>query len=96
MVTTLPRQYLTSLHHQEPLDSGLECHHRHHQTATTTSHTTTDTEALQVTTNTEALLTQLMVPQGTMATAMLLMMVDEVQEATIPEVVIETVGRTGS
>lgn len=95
-VITLPRQPLTFLHHQEPLDSGLECHHRHHQTAITASHMTTDTEALQVTTNTGALLTQLMAPLGTMAMATLPTREDKAQEATIPEAVIKTVGHIGS
>lgn len=95
-VITLPHQHLTSLHHQEPPGSGLECHLRHHQTATTISHMITDTEPLQVTTSTEALLTQPMVPQGTMAMATLLPKEVGAQEATVSEAVIETIGRIGS
>jgi hypothetical protein len=56
----------------------------------------TDMEALQVTTNIEALRTQLMVLLGTMATATPLTREDEAQEATAPEAIIETADRIGS
>ena len=91
-----PRQHLKSLHHQEHLVSGLECHPRHHQPAITTSHMTIAKVAHPVTINIEALHTPLMLHLATMALATLRMGEAEAQEAIVRVASTETGALIGS